>query len=353
MPEDSYQEKTEKPTLRKLQKARKEGSIAKSPEVPSVLILLTSLGVFLFGGSWMFWSLSEFMGGVLHNSGTLQLDGASLHSFVAEVLGQIFSILMPLMLAVLIAGVAGNVIQIGLLITSKPFGPKISKLNPIKGMKRILSLKSIVEVIKAILKICFIGGIAFLLFRKEMNNFPTLMGMSVIDILAFIGSVSFKICFYVCLALIILAVLDFGYQRWQYEKDQRMTKQEVKEELKQSEGDPKVKGRIKQIQLETARRRMMGKVPEADVVVTNPTSLAIALKYDPEKMMAPGVLAKGAGFVAEKIKMIAKENGVPVVENKPFAQALFKTVEIGDLVPVNLYKAAAEILAYVYNLKKM
>ena len=158
--------------------------------------------------------------------------------------------------------------------------------------------------------------------------------------------------FYACLAMIILATLDFTYQRWQHKKNLMMTKQEVRDESKQSEGDPKVKSKIRQIQLETARRRMMEQVPEADVIVTNPTHLAIALKYDTDKMMAPKVIAKGAGFIAEKIKIIAEKNEIPVLEHKSLARTLFKSVELGEFIPVNLYRAVAEILAYVYNLKK-
>ncbi len=351
MPESNDQEKTEQPTPKKLQKARQEGNVPKSPEISSVLILLTSLGVFLFAGSWMFWNLSSFMGGVLQNAGTLRLDSASLMPFLSEVFESILLVLMPLLFSVLVAGIAGNIIQSGFLFTSKALAPKLSKLNPISGLKKIISLKSLVETVKAILKCVFIGGIAYLLVSSEMDGFPGLMQMSVSEILSFIGSLSFNVCFYVCLALIVMAVIDFTYQRWQHEKDLRMTKQEIKDEAKQAEGDPKIKGKIRQIQMETARRRMMDQVPEADVVITNPTHLAIALKYEHEKMMAPQIIAKGAGFIAEKIKEIAEENNIPIVEHKPLARTLFKLVDLGDFVPANLYRAVAEVLAYVYKLK--
>jgi flagellar biosynthetic protein FlhB len=177
------------------------------------------------------------------------------------------------------------------------------------------------------------------------------MEMGVGEILFFIGRVSFSICFYTSLALIVLAALDYAFQRFQYEESLKMSKQELKDELKQREGDPLVKARIRRTQIEMARRRMMEAVPEADVVITNPNSLAVALKYDAEKMIAPRVIAKGAGFIAERIKEIAKDKGIPVIENKPLAQTLFKVVEIGEFIPVNLYRAVAEILAYVYRLK--
>ncbi len=352
MAEDTFQEKTEKPTPRKLKKARDEGNVARSTEIPSAMILLFSLGVFLFSGSWMFWNLSEFMGGVFRNAGTLHLNSASLLPFLSKVFEHVLSVLMPLMIAILIAGFAGNTLQVGFLFTSKPLAPKLSKLNPVTGLKRIVSLQAFAEIAKSVFKFIFIGGIASLVVRNEMERFPYLMQMGVLDIISFIGEISLKICFYVCLGLIVLSALDFAFQRWHHQKKLRMTKQEIKEEAKQTEGDPRVKGRIRQIQMETARRRMMSEVPRADVVITNPTHLAIALQYQHEKMAAPKVIAKGAGLIAERIKRIAEQNDVPVVEHKSLARTLFKFVEIGEFIPVNLYKAVAEVLAYVYRLKE-
>jgi flagellar biosynthetic protein FlhB len=186
-----------------------------------------------------------------------------------------------------------------------------------------------------------------------MNAFPNLMLQEVGQIIVFIARVSLKICFFVCLGLIILSALDFLYQRWQHEEDLKMTKQEVKDEQKQTHGDPKVKSRIRSMQLEMGRRRMMEAVPEADVVITNPTHLAIALKFNAQEMIAPLVLAKGAGHVAQRIKEISAQNQISMVEDKPLAQALFKMVEIGDYIPAELYRAVAEVLAYVYRLKGM
>ena len=203
------------------------------------------------------------------------------------------------------------------------------------------------------IKILLVGGVAYLVLKRELPIIPSLMHMGIIDILSFIGWVSLKICFFVCLVLIILATLDFTYQRWEHRRGLKMTKQEVKDERKQTDGDPKIKARIRGIQMEMARRRMMEAVPEADVIITNPTRLAIALKFDSEKMIAPCITAKGSGFIAKRIRDIAKEYDVPIVEHKPLAQTLFKAVEIGDMIPEDLYKAVAEILAYVYRLKGM
>ncbi|MCD6274261.1 MAG: flagellar biosynthesis protein FlhB [Deltaproteobacteria bacterium] len=347
----SDQEKTEQPTGKKLAKAREEGQVAVSKEVPSVLILLFSLCVFFFAGSWMFDRLINFMKGLLQNIGVVSIGVMSLRLLLFSVFKEIIIILAPLMGAVVLAGVIGHVAQFGFLFTGKPLTPKFSKMDPVKGMKKLFSLKSYVELVKMLIKTGVVGGVAFIMLRGEADKFPLLIRMEVWEILIFIGQVSFKICFYTCIALIILAALDFAFQKWQHVKGLKMTKQEVKDEAKQSEGDPKIKSRIRSAQMEMARRRMMEAVHEADVIITNPTRLAIALQFDAKKMTAPKVTAKGSGFVAERIRAIAMEHSIPIVEEKPLAQTLYKTVEIDDLIPVSLYQAVAEVLAYVYRLK--
>ena len=354
MAETAGQEKTEKATSKKKEDARNKGQVAISREVSSAMVLLASLGFFYFGGSWMFWNLSEFITRVFQNLGTLQFNTINDASvFSLEVLSRLLAILIPLLLPLAILGLASNILQVGFKFSTEAISPKFNKLNPISGMKRLVSLKAFVELAKSILKLLFIGTIAYILVKSDMEAFPLLIHQEVGQILIFIARVSLKISFFVCLALVVLAVLDFLYQRWQHEKDLKMTKQEVKDEQKQTHGDPKVKGRIRSMQLEMARRRMMEAVPEADVVITNPTHLAIAIKFSAEEMMAPVVLAKGAGHVAQRIKEIAAEHQVPLVEDKPLAQALFKMVELGDYIPAELYRAVAEVLAYVYRLKGM
>ena len=354
MPGDSFQDRTEKPTAKRRQDARKKGQVAQSREIPSVTILMTSLVVFLFAGSGMFGNMSGFMGDIFRNLDHLRLDDIATTSFFFnEVFATIIELLIPFLLAILAAGIAANIAQFGFLLSSKPLTPKFSKINPINGIKKVFSLKSLVELAKSVFKILFVGGIAYLLVRQDLHTIPSLMQWSVLDIFRFTGNTAFKICFYVCLGLIVLAAVDFAYQRWEHEKQLKMTKQEVKDEHKQTEGDPKVKARIRRVQMEMAQRRMMEAVPDADVVITNPTHLAIALKFDAAKMDAPEVIAKGADHVAQRIKAIAETHQVPIVENKPLAQTLFKTVEIGAVIPAELYKAVAEILAYVYRLKGM
>jgi flagellar biosynthetic protein FlhB len=256
-----------------------------------------------------------------------------------------------LILPLLIAGLAGNILQIGFEIHVEPLAPKLSKLNPLTGLKRILSLRGLVELGKSLAKIVFIAAIAWGVVSGYLTEFPTLVRRDIGGIWEFTHTAAFRIILYVCLAMVVLAVLDYAYQRWQHEQSLKMTKQEVKDERKQTEGDPQIKARIRSLQRQAAYHRMMAEVPKADVVITNPTHLAVALRFDPTEMAAPRVVAKGADHIAERIRDIARSHDVPLVENKPLAQALFKLAEPGDTIPVELYRAVAEVLAYVYRLK--
>ena len=351
MAEESFQEKTEKPSPKKISDARKKGQVAKSREIPSVFILIVSLAVFYFSGSAMFMNIAEFMKYMFQNISRNEFQSSSLYSYFISVSIQFIKIIFPLMIAVFIAGILSHIIQFGFLFSGEALTPKLSKLDPLKGMKKIISLKALAELLKSLIKIVVISSVAYIILKSESNQFISLIEMSVDNIFSMMGLISLRISIYICSALSVLAILDYLFQRWQHEKDLRMTKQEVKEENKQREGDPIVKSRIRQLQMEMAQRRMMDDVPNADVVITNPTRLAIALKYDVGKTVAPKVLAKGSGFIAQKIREIATEKDIPIVEQKPLAQALYKTVEIGDIIPSNLYKAVTEILAYVYRLK--
>ena len=354
MPENAGQERTEKATGKKRAEARQKGLVAQSREISSAMILMTALGFFYFAGSWLFWSLSEIIAGVYQNMATLRLAKVSdASAFSLEVLYQFLALLLPFLLPVAIVGFIANVMQIGFQIHTDAMALKFNKLNPISGMKRFVSLRSMVELGKSIIKILTVGSIAYLLVKSEMQEFPLLIHQEVGQILVFIARVALKVCFFVCLALMVLAVIDYVYQRWQHEQDLKMTKQEVKDELKQTYGDPKVKARIRGVQMEMARRRMMEAVSEADAVITNPTHLAIALKFDAREMTAPRVLAKGSGHIAQRIREIATEHEITIVEEKPLAQTMFKMVDIGEYIPAELYRAVAEVLAYVYRLKGM
>ncbi len=352
MPEKPDQEKTETASSKKREDARKKGQVAISREVPSVLILMVSLGFFFFGGGWMVSKMVLFMNSTFSNlNGMIFSDIISARAMLFMTFQKALYILLPFMLAVLVAGVVGNVMQIGILFSTETITPKLSKLNPIEGARRLVSGKTLVELPKSILKLVVVGSIAYVMVVKNLTRMPDLMQLSVAGILQEFGWIAFQITFFVCIALIVLATADYIFQHWQHEKELRMTKQEVKDEQKQLMGDPQIKAKIKSAQREMARRRMMAAVPEADVVITNPTRLAVALKFDADEMDAPMVVAKGAGEIAKKIREIAKEHSIPFVEEKPLARALFKTVEIDQYIPLELYRAVAEVLAYVYRLK--
>jgi flagellar biosynthetic protein FlhB len=352
MAEAPGQERSERATGKRRMEARKRGQVALSREIPSTLVLITLLGVFYFSGARVVEGLIRLFGGFFGRLHAIRLHTVSdAGALAAELFQACFGLLAPLVLPLMIAGLAGNIVQIGFEIHTESLAPKFSKLNPIAGLKRIFSLRGLVEMTKSIAKIGFISAIAWSVVSGYLVEFPTLMRRDLGSIWAFTHTAAFRIIFYVCLAMIVLAALDYIYQRWQYEQSLKMTKQEVKDERKQSEGDPQVKSRIRSLQRQAAYHRMIAEVPKSDVVITNPTHLAIALRFDPSEMAAPRVVAKGADHIAERIRAIARENDVPLVENKSLAQALYKLAEPGDTIPVELYRAVAEVLAYVYRLK--
>jgi len=352
MAEAPGQERTERATGKRRMEARKRGQVALSREIPSTLVLLTLLGVLYFSGARVFEDLIRLFGGFFGQLHSVRLHTISdAGALATELVQACFGLLAPMVLPLMIAGLAGNIMQVGFEIHAEPLAPKLSKLNPVAGLKRIFSVRGLVEMAKSIAKIVFISAIAWSVVSGYLVEFPTLMRRDLASIWEFTHTAAFRIIFYVCLAMIVLAALDYAYQRWQYEQSLKMTKQEVKDERKQTEGDPQVKGRIRSLQRQAAYHRMIAEVPTSDVVITNPTHLAVALRFDPSEMAAPRVVAKGADHIAERIRAIAREHDVPLVENKSLAQALYKLAEPGDTIPVELYRAVAEVLAYVYRLK--
>jgi flagellar biosynthesis protein FlhB len=350
MAEGQDQEKTEKATPKKKSEARKKGQIAQSREIPSVMVLLGALSVFYFAGGWMFNQLAEVMRGIFNHLIQHDFSGEQAQLLLGHLFLQLFILLAPLLLVILVAGIFSNLVQTGFMLTGETLTPKLSKLNPLSGIKRLFSLRSSVEVLKAILKVIIVGGMSYATLFKEMDHIPALVELEIPQIMAFMGHVALRLGYYTCLVLLVLAGIDYLFQYWQHERDLRMTKQEVKDEHRQQEGDPMVRSRIRSVQREMAQKRMMEAVPDATVVITNPTHLAVALKFD-RSMPAPKVVAKGAGHIAEKIKSLANEHDVPVIEQKPLARALYKNVEIDQFIPADLYHAVAEMLAYVYRLK--
>lgn len=351
MPEDSGQEKTEDATPKKRQQSREDGQVAKSVEVPSVVILLAGVATLYAMSGFLY----DRMMGVLYSSLSfshipeVHIDQALF--WMKTYFWQSFWILSPLLLAVFVAAFMASALQVGFVISWKAIEPKFSKIDPIQGIGRIFSKKSLAELFKGILKIAIIFYVAWRAVKGEVNDIIRLYDSSIAFILLFMVKTAFKIFLWVLLAMVFVALSDLLFQRWNFSEEIKMTKQEVKDEGKQTEGDPLIKSRIRQLQFEASKKRMMQDVPKADVVVTNPTHIAVALKYDALNMQAPQVLAKGAGSVAERIKAVAREAGVPIVENKPLARNLFQMVDVGQSIPGDLYQAVAEVLAYVYKLK--
>lgn len=345
------QEKTEQATPKKREDARKKGQVAKSRDAASVAVLLACLAFFWFGTSGMIEKMMSLIRWLLTQSSRFNVDCNNIQDLMIGIVYKTAAILFPLFLTAFSMALLANYLQVGFVLSTESVQPKLSKLDPVKGFKKLFSLRSLVELAKNIFKISIVGFVAYMTIMGEMKNFIPLMDQSVWGILIYIGDVAFKIVFRVCLVLIILAVFDYIYQKWEFEKNLKMTKQEVKDESKQTEGNPLIKARIKRLQRDSARKRMMASVPEADVVITNPTHLAVALRYDQTSVSAPKMVAKGAGFIAENIKDIARKNNIPIVNNKPLARVLYKSVDVDEIIPENLYRAVAEVLAFVYKMK--
>ena len=351
MPEESFQEKTEQATPKRREEARRRGQVARSQELNSAVVLLAALtGIYLLGGI-LYRNLSGFTVQTLERCCRLEITPSSLHAHMLTWGKIFFSAVGPIVLVVGTAALAVSLAQVGFMVNEEALTPKFNRLDPIAGAKRLVSKRSLVELAKGIFKILIIGYISYTTIIPEMPRIVTLADVGLWDSFQYIGYMVFKVGLKTALVLLILAILDYLYQRWEFNQGIRMTKQEVKEEMKQTEGDPQVRMRIRSLQREAARKRMMEEVPEADVVITNPTHYAVAIKYDMEAMFAPKVVAKGQNLIAQKIKEDARSAGVPIVENKPLAQALFKAVEVGMEIPEDLYRAVAEVLAYVFRLK--
>jgi flagellar biosynthetic protein FlhB len=272
-------------------------------------------------------------------------------SVFGDYIVRFFLITMPVFAVLGVIAFATNVAQIGFKITPKAMEPKFDKLNLVNGFKRLFALRSLVDMIKNVLKVAIIGYVAYKTIQGEFDSFFLLPNMTIPELAGVMGKLSLVLGVKIGAVVFVIAVLDYMYQRYEFEKSIRMSRQEVKEEHKETEGSPQLKARVRQVQREMSRKRMMQAVPTADVVLTNPTHLAVALKYDPEEMSAPYVVAKGARLIAQRIKELAHKHDIPVIEDKPLARALFKACDVGDLVPANLYRAVAEVLAYVYRLK--
>jgi len=348
---ESGGEKTEDASSRKLSKSREEGQVAKSIEIPSVFVLLSGAIALYASAFYIYNNLISVFHFNFNFTKVPLLTDLEIVRLLAYHIQKIIFTLIPVMIPIMIVALLANVAQVGFVISWKAIEPKLSKLDPINGFKQKFSSRAVVEFVKTMVKVGVISMVAYYAIKGELTEISRLYDHSIGYILLFVLKVSFWIFIKVCLIMLIVAMLDYAYQKWKFLDDQKMTKKEVKDETKQTEGDPMVKSRIRQLQHEAARKRMMADVPDADVVVTNPTRLAVAIKYDGTEMDAPAILAKGAGPIAENIRKIARENDVPLVEDKQLARNLYSSVDIGGEVPGELYQAVAEVLAYVYKLK--
>ncbi|HQU70658.1 MAG TPA: flagellar biosynthesis protein FlhB [Calditrichia bacterium] len=346
----SGQEKTEQPTPKRRQEAVDKGNLPKSNEVNSAAVMLAGLATFIMAGNAMWEILTGFMRYTYHNISFIDISRDSVPVQVILLLQVVIAILAPLLFAVLLAGILSNVFQSGIVFSRKALSPSFGKLNPLKGFKKFFSPNALVELLKGLLKLSIVSAIAYQVLENHADAYMLMVTRSTAEIVAFLFEVILEMTVKVALIMVILAVADFAYQRYSYEKGLKMTKQEVKDEAKSSEGNPQVRGKIKSRMLEVMRQRISQSVPEATVVITNPIHLAIALKYDPRQQTdAPLVVAKGKRKNAAKIKEIARENFVPIVENKPLARSLYPVCEVGQEIPEEFYQAVAEILAQIFQ----
>ena len=346
-------EKTEKAPPKKKRDAREEGQVLQSREITAAFILLaTFLGLKVFG-KYMLNYLTKFMTETyktIENVDILFYEDNLMIGFT-KILAIFSGLAAPLLLIAFLSALAINYLQVGFLFTTKPLEIKLNRINPIEGFKRLFSKKALMELFKSIMKILLIGYVAYSFINKNITKIINLSKLEPMAILKDFASITFSFSIRIIGALMVLAFLDYIFQWREHEKNLMMTKQEIKEEYKQTEGDPLVKSKIREKQRRIAMSRMIQDVPKADVIITNPTHIAIAIKYDKDLYGAPYILAKGVDMVAENIKKVGKEYSIPMIENKPLARALYNNTEVGDLIPEELYEAVAEVLAYVYSLK--
>jgi flagellar biosynthetic protein FlhB len=347
---DEAGEKTEAPTPQRIREARENGQVAKSQDLSAAVGLLSAMALLNICGPRI---MAGFASIVRHCLGMQDIPNSG-----AELLQQSWRlmlnhaslILMPFFVVLMISAIVANVMQTGLLLSLKPITPSFEKVSPLKGIERLFSVRTLMRMVMNLAKVGIIGTIAYYTIKSFIPGIVGAAGLSYAEVFSYGAGLMFKLGLRLAVVLFVLALMDYAWQKYKHVQDLRMTKEEVKEELKRMEGDAVMKARRRAVARELAAKRMSQAVPNADVVITNPTELAIALKYDHKSDAAPKVVARGAGFIAGRIRAIANENGVPIVERKPLAQALYRACDVGDYVPPELYKAVAEVLAYVFEL---
>jgi len=342
------QEKTEEPSSKKIDDARADGNVPKSQDTSAFVTLVVALAAFLSLLSWiearliyLYFYYQSLIGVEITKESTFQISMITFREIIFMVI--------PLSLAVAIAGVLANVMQTGFIFTTKPLIPDFAKLDPMKGLKNLFSIRKAVESIKIILKVGTILWVCYYFLLSFTKELPTVIYFPLFEQLAWLKQKMLILVAVILILFLILALADLLFVRYSYFKNLRMSKQELKDEYKQMEGDPKIKAKIRQIQMQMTKKRMMQEIPQADVVITNPTHYAVAIRYNQEKEAAPKVIAKGTDFMALRIKEIAMNYNIQIVENPPLARELYKKCNLGEIIPENLYKAVAEILAFVYK----
>jgi len=350
---ESSGDKSEEPTPHRLREARKKGQIAKSKEITVAIVLLLSYSMLKYFGARIWINLTETVTVILLLIPEAKNFSLSLAAYVLILaLRALGTVLLPIFAVVFTATFIAEALQTGFVFSADPLSPKFDKLNPLQGLKKMFGMQGLVELVKSLIKILIVFYISWYAIKDDLPFIIILIQTHPWNIIALGGGLAYKIAIRVGIFYIAVAILDYFYKRWEYIKNLKMTKQEVKEEYKRLEGDPLVKQRIRDMQRQTAQQRMMGSVPQADVVVTNPTHIAVALKYKPGEMIAPLLLAKGERKVAEEIRRIAEAHEISIVENEPLARSIFRTTRVNQEIPAELYKAVAETLAYVYKIKK-
>ncbi len=344
-------EKTEEATPKRKQEARQKGQVVKSQEFNSALVLLAGFMALNSFFPYMYSEVFQMCRTMLSTLSRADLTVKSLIEIFQQVAIVGAKVVLPILGTVMIAGLTANYLQVGFLFSTEALAIKLERLNPIEGFKRMFSMRAIAELFKSIFKIVLVGILVYRIIRDNFDLFPKMMDMNIQTSGAILGGMIIKIGLQSAVLLVILAIFDYLNQLREHNKSLKMSKDEIKEEYKQTEGNPQIKSKIREKMRRMSMRRMMQEIPKADVVITNPTHYAIALSYNGEKMAAPVVLAKGQDNLALKIKEVAKEHNVATVENKPLAQALYKSTDIGDHIPPELFQAVAEVLAFVYKLK--
>ncbi len=346
------EERTEQATPRRRQEARRRGQVARSVELSSVAVFLAIVLTLKAVSEGALQGAMESIRFALSNLHRTEFSPALALSFSWDCLAHAGKAFLPIIGVAIVVGVTVNLLQVGVMFTAEPLAPNWARINPLSGFVRLLSRRTFVEGAKMLMKVFLVGWLTFSAVRADAAMLLRTSEIDPLIVLMLVGQLLYKVAWRVGLAMLVLAILDYGFQRWEHEKSLRMTKEELKQEMKQTEGDPQIRARIRARQQAMARRRMMQAVPKADVVVTNPTHYAVALQYDSSKMAAPTVVAKGMNLLALRIREIAQQHHVPIVENPPLAQSLYRNVEIGQQIPPELYQAVAELLAYVYRLRR-